>query len=78
MSFVNYFKVFANYENSKFKIPLSGERRLVGTYSRLKTESKTVRLDEAFSHLSQRHIKNVKQLIFKEKKHKAIILYDHI
>jgi ABC-2 type transport system ATP-binding protein len=78
MSFVNYFKVFANYENLKFKRRSGGERRLVGTYSSLNTESETVRLDEPFSHLSQRHIKNVKQLIFKEKKHKAIILYDHI
>jgi ABC-type lipopolysaccharide export system ATPase subunit len=76
MSFVKYFKLFSNYENSRFKIRSDGKRRLVETYNLLKTE--TVLIVKPFSHFSQQHIKNAKQLISEEKEHKAIILSDHI
>jgi ABC-type cobalamin/Fe3+-siderophores transport system ATPase subunit len=63
--FVEHFKVFANYENSKFKLLSGGE-------------SEIVILDEPFSHLSPRHIESIKHLITDEKKHKAIIISDHM
>ncbi len=76
--FVEHFKVFANYENSKFKLLSGGERRLVETYIILKSKSEIVILDEPFSHLSPLHIESIKHLISDEKKHKAIIISDHM
>ena len=76
--FVENFEAFSNYQYSKFKVLSGGERRLIETYIILKTNSQIVILDEPFSHLSPLHIESVKQLIIEEKKHKIIIISDHM
>ena len=77
-NFIEHFEGFSKYENAKFKALSGGERRLVETYSILKTKSKIVILDEPFSHLAPIHIENIKQLISVEKKQKIIIISDHM
>ena len=76
--FIENFEAFSIYESVKVKILSGGERRLVETYIILKTVSKIVILDEPFSHLSPLHIDGIKKLIVEEKKHKAIIISDHM
>jgi len=76
--FIENFEVFSIYESAKFKVLSGGERRLVETYIILKTASQIVILDEPFSHLSPLHIERIKILITEEKKHKAIIISDHM
>ena len=76
--FLERFEGFKPLSKSKFKHLSGGERRLIETYLILKTTSKLVLLDEPFTHLSPIFIEDVKQLISEEKKHKAIILTDHL
>ncbi|NRD19560.1 ABC transporter ATP-binding protein [Winogradskyella eckloniae] len=76
--FINTFNAFALHKNSKFKLLSGGEKRLIETYIILKTKSKIVFLDEPFSHLAPLYIETVIQLIEEEKKHKAIVITDHM
>ena len=76
--FIEKFKAFSIYENSRFKALSGGERRIIETYIILKTKSKLVFLDEPFSHLSPLHIETVKQMILEEKQTKAIVISDHM
>lgn len=76
--FVVAFEAFSKYKTSKFKALSGGERRVVETYVILKTKSDIVILDEPFSHLAPLHIERIKELISEEKKHKAIIISDHM
>jgi len=76
--FIENFEAFSIYESVKFKVLSGGERRLVETYIILKTASQIVILDEPFSHLSPLYIERIKKLITEEKKHKAIIISDHM
>ncbi len=76
--FIENFEAFSIYESAKFKVLSGGERRLVETYIILKTASQIAILDEPFSHLSPLHIERIKGLIAEEKKHKAIIISDHM
>jgi len=77
-NFIALYGAFSIYKNDKFKALSGGERRLIETYITLKTKSEIVFLDEPFSHISPLHIETVKQLIAKEKKHKVIIISDHM
>jgi len=77
-AFIKNFEPFSVYKNSKFKTLSGGERRIIETYIILKTKSEIVILDEPFSHLAPIHIETIKQLISEEKKHKAIIISDHM
>ncbi len=76
--FIENFEAFSIYESVKFKVLSGGERRLVETYIILKTASQIVILDEPFSHISPLYIERLKKLITEEKKHKAIIISDHM
>lgn len=76
--FVDRFAAFSKYKTSKFKELSGGERRVLETYIILKTKSEIVILDEPFSHLAPLHIESIKALITEEKKHKAIIISDHM
>lgn len=76
--FIEKFEAFSKYQYSKFNALSGGERRLVETYIILKTKSKIVILDEPFSHLAPLHIEAIQQQINEEKKHKAIIISDHM
>lgn len=77
-TFVENFEGFSMYKTSKFRELSGGERRLIETYATLKTKSEIVILDEPFSHLAPLHIDAIKKIISEEKKHKAIIISDHM
>lgn len=77
-NFIENFDNFSIYKNSKIKALSGGERRILETYITLIAKSDIVFLDEPFSHLSPLHIEVVKEIIGKEKKHKAIIISDHM
>lgn len=76
--FISYFESFSKYKNSKFKELSGGEKRLIEIYIILKSDSKIVILDEPFSYLAPLHIETVKQLISEEKRHKVVIISDHM
>ncbi|WP_246288439.1 P-loop NTPase family protein [Winogradskyella costae] len=76
--FIEHFKGFSIYKNSRFNALSGGERRILETYIILKTKSEIVFLDEPFSHLSPLHIETVKTLIAEEKQTKIIIISDHM
>lgn len=77
-TFTTHFEVFGHYKNRKIGQLSGGERRLIETYSILKSNTKLVLLDEPFSHLSPINIEILKKLILKEKKYKAIVITDHL
>ncbi|MGJ8550888.1 ATP-binding cassette domain-containing protein [Winogradskyella wichelsiae] len=77
-NFIELYEAFSIYEKAKFNVLSGGERRLIETYVTLKTKSKIILLDEPFSHISPLHIETVKKLIAEEKKHKIIIISDHM
>ena len=76
--FVSQFPEF----RTKYKQPLcgfsGGQRRLIEIYTCLKANVKFVLMDEPFSHLSPLMAEQVQELIREEKKHKGILLTDHL
>ncbi|MBW0177859.1 ATP-binding cassette domain-containing protein [Sediminibacterium sp.] len=55
-----------------------GERRLVELYIILKSRSQFVMLDEPFTHLNPIQIEKAKELMLEEKKHKGLLITDHM
>lgn len=76
--FTSKFESFSKYRSEKIGRLSGGERRIVETYIILKSKSKLVLLDEPFSHIAPIYIEHIKQIISEEKKHKAIIITDHL
>ncbi len=76
--FIDQFNGFSKYENTRFRLLSGGERRIIETYLILKSKSKIVLLDEPFSHIAPLFVEKIKTIIAEEKKHKIIILTDHI
>ncbi|TYB79527.1 ATP-binding cassette domain-containing protein [Bizionia myxarmorum] len=76
--FTTHFKSFVIYKNFKFRQLSGGERRVIETYLVLKSPTKIVLLDEPFSHVAPLYIETIKKLIAEEKKHKIIIITDHL
>ena len=76
--FASQFEAFSIFKNYKINKLSGGERRVIETYLILKSNSKLVLLDEPFSHLAPLYIEQIKTLITQEKKHKAIIISDHM
>ena len=77
-AFISKFESFSKYRGEKIGHLSGGERRIVETYIILKSKSKLVLLDEPFSHIAPIFIEHIKQIISEEKKHKAIIITDHL
>lgn len=77
-AFTSKFESFSKYRGQKIGHLSGGERRIVETYIILKYKSKLVLLDEPFSHIAPIFIEHIKQIISEEKKHKAIIITDHL
>lgn len=77
-AFTSKFESFSKYRGKKIGHLSGGERRIVETYIILKSESKLVLLDEPFSHIEPIYVEHIKQIILEEKKHKAIIITDHL
>ena len=76
--FIELFETFSKYKNSKFSGLSGGERRVVETYLILKSKSEIVLMDEPFSHIAPIYVDRIKSLIAEEKKHKVIIISDHM
>jgi len=76
--FISHFESFGGYRKTKFEKLSGGEQRIIETYIILKSNAKLILLDEPFSHLSPIHIESIKTLIKEEKKHKAIVITDHM
>lgn len=55
-----------------------GERRLVGFYAVVRSDSMFVMLDEPFSQVMPVHIEAVKRIIREERERKGILLSDHM
>ncbi|WP_373059872.1 hypothetical protein [Zunongwangia sp. H14] len=51
---------------------------MVETYLVISGKSEIIFLDEPFTHLSPLNIEKFKELLQKEKQHKAIVLTDHM
>lgn len=77
-AFISKFESFSKYRGEKIGHLSGGERRIVETYIILKSKSKLVLLDEPFSHIAPIFLEHIKQIISEEKKHKAIIITDHL
>jgi len=77
-TFTATFHGFSNHRNLAVNKLSGGERRLVETYLILKGNHKIILLDEPFSHIAPLHIETIKSLIEEEKKHKAIVITDHM
>ena len=55
-----------------------GQRRLVEVYIILASNAQFILLDEPFTHIMPLDIERIKQLILEEKRHKGILLTDHL
>lgn len=55
-----------------------GEHRLVELYVILKSKSLFAILDEPFTHLTPIQIEKVKELLLEERKHKGLLITDHM
>lgn len=76
--FITVFDDFSIYKNLKINKLSGGERRIIETYLVLMSNKKIIFLDEPFSHIAPLHIEKTKALISEEKKHKTIIITDHM
>lgn len=76
--FCKEFEGFEKYKNVNANKLSGGERRVIETYLVLKSEGKIVLLDEPFSHLAPIYVETFKKIILEEKKHKIIIMTDHM
>ncbi|GAA4957160.1 ABC transporter ATP-binding protein [Algibacter aquimarinus] len=76
--FITVFDDFSIYKNLKINKLSGGERRIIETYLVLMSNKKIIFLDEPFSHITPLHIEKIKALISEEKKHKTIIITDHM
>ncbi len=76
--FFNKFSELKINANQKIKTLSGGERRIIEIYLTLMRDVDLVLLDEPFNHLSPIYVEKIEALLAQEKKHKAIIISDHI
>ncbi|WP_046746239.1 ATP-binding cassette domain-containing protein [Kordia zhangzhouensis] len=76
--FLSFFEANHFEMHQKFGTLSGGQRRIVEVFMTLKTPSRIILLDEPFSHISPLQVEAIKQLMQKEKKHKAIVITDHL
>ena len=77
-AFEKRFPEFVSRYKSNIGSLSGGAYRLVETYIIIKSKAQFVMLDEPFTHLSPIHIEKIKELFVEEKKHKGILVTDHI
>jgi ABC-type multidrug transport system ATPase subunit len=77
-SFIDIFEGFYGFEHIKIQQLSGGERRVIETYLILKSNREIILLDEPFSHLAPIYVEQFKTLILQEKKHKVILITDHL
>jgi len=76
--FNNYFPEFRKLEKSKIQELSGGEQRLIEIYIILVAKRQFCMLDEPFSQVMPKHIDTIKEIIISEKKHKGILISDHL
>lgn len=76
--FAGDFPEITNNLESRFKTFSFGQKRLIETYLILKSKSDFILLDEPFSYLMPLNIEKLKGIIQVEKKHKGIVITDHL
>ena len=76
--FYHYFPEFRKLNKSKIKHLSGGEHRVIEIYIILVSKSQFCMLDEPFSQVMPRHIDAIKEIIINEKKHKGILISDHL
>jgi len=79
---------FEEFENRfpdigfNYTVPINqlsgGQRRIVEIMVIVKSKTQFVLLDEPFSHIMPLHIEKIKELLTEEKKHKGILVTDHM
>lgn len=72
------FPLFARLGDAEIRTLSGGERRLLECYLVLRSRAQFVLLDEPFSQLAPLHVETLKQMIVEEKRHKGILLTDHL
>lgn len=77
-TFIEIFEGFIGFENIKIQHLSGGEKRVIETYLILKSNREIILLDEPFSHIAPIYIEQFKTLILQEKKHKVIVITDHL
>jgi ABC-type multidrug transport system ATPase subunit len=77
-AFILDFNEFRDLMHMKFGTLSFGQKRLFETYIFLKSKADFILLDEPFSYLMPIHIEKLKKIICEEKKHKGIIVTDHL
>jgi lipopolysaccharide export system ATP-binding protein len=76
--FETWFPEFRDRGRSTIKNLSGGQRRLVETYTIIKSRSKFALLDEPFTHLMPLQIEKIKELLLAEKLRKGFIITDHL
>ena len=77
-AFCDIFEEFKECAHLKIKQLSGGYIRVIETYLIIKSNTKFCLLDEPFSHLSPKHVEIFIEIIKQEKKHKGIIVTDHM
>jgi len=75
---VSFDPKFHNFYRKQFRELSGGEARIAEMYLILKTKSEFCILDEPFSNIAPKYVENMQALIQEEKKHKGIIVSDHL
>lgn len=76
--FSSHFTTFSKYRNHRIHELSGGEKRIVQAYLIIKSPCDLLLLDEPFSHIAPIYVTQFKKLILEEKKHKAMIITDHL
>jgi lipopolysaccharide export system ATP-binding protein len=76
--FETHFPEFRDRRQSTIKDLSGGQRRLVETYTIIKSKSRFALLDEPFTHLMPLQIEKIKELLLAEKSRKGFIMTDHL
>lgn len=75
---VSFEPEFRHFHRMQFQELSGGEVRIAEIYLILKAESEFCILDEPFSNIAPKYVENIQALILEEKKHKGIIVSDHL
>ena len=75
---VTFDNKFHEYQRRTFREISGGEARIAEMYLVLNSEADFCILDEPFSNIAPVHVEKIKTLIAEQKKHKGIVVSDHL
>lgn len=76
--FEKRFPEFSRLYRSRIRQLSGGQRRLTEVYLIARSPSRFAMLDEPFSHLMPLHVDTMIEILAEEKKHKGILITDHL